>query len=1426
MHKLKKSRLTAIVFGLVLSLTLVSAIFCAPTVAKAAPTSVAGCNMINANDFGCNIVRAPDQSGNGASTIYYYGTYGFYNPLTGQFEESFCIEMGVGAPNLADGDVNGEVTYTGNVGLGAGIVNVPDFGAGSETDNARYAVGWLMNQYYAGALDGQASDILYEGTLINQSSGTNENRVKVAVALSYLVHALFDIKNPANTALLAGYFASLPTSYHILLNHLLGIVPNLHSLLPQITTAYVAYENNLRTLIVGLTSSSFYVKEAVAYQNMGSYIKVPNYNGQTITFCNNAQYPIIYSIGHSQQDSTAISNDLTNRELCATARADDNFNFANLESQMLSARYATGNVIDRISYSYSNWPCNASTVASNGSCTNYAVLNATIKLYKRTNLTDNVSSPYTTRTIQLTRQSETSGTVDVNFGSLPPAFYTAQVELNLATGQILHPNNLSVTSSTPESSAVLKETVSTYNCQLNHSSQASSYSILPNQGVWDVLNIGGRCSYGTVNAGNFAAKTTGEVMLVGPLTTVPPKNLTNQQPQFSCAYGAATCVFAVKTVELKNGELRYGSFSEPLRPTDPGLYVFVYHFSGDVFTPEFYSDASDGAEMFYIPPSQNSVQMWSKAEPRALVGSNFTDTAYIAGNVRSGAYVVFDAYRAENPDGIPVCTQKLYDGTSSPQLVTSNGGKYVSPAVSSSELGNVYWVATLYEANGTIYRNTTETGFEEIRGTCGEKEETTEVFWDVELSSNATKDAVIGTPIFDTAHISASTSVPTGLLIEFSCYKDNGYLVGTDLVYYNSKSLTHLGDVSSASFVPSDPGRYYWVVTIYDQFNRIVAQGDYGDPSETSHIFAVTSEVSERYIQSGQEIQDTFYIQGDISPNAVLVPQLWFICETSDSNCSHSPQLVADINFAPIIIENDIRSYKTEPVKLYNVGKYYFTYTIYTDFSQVQALHADNEAYDSETFDVLDLTSSTPATVYIGQEFHDTVTLLGNYPESSCIYWELYYILDQSSVWNDKLVDRSDCQIFDNLSTTVEPLTSHNVRQLIPGKYYWVAYVQNSQTGKLLAQGDIRDQTETTEVLNLNSTVLTESETVTSAYIGERFEDTVLLTGRIPEDGWIIWDIYYQNSSSANPVDDQLVLTTEPKALKEGNYFEEQQLLRIVSDSIAFTEPGKYYWVERIYSPLQLAPVGIGKPRLKNETVEVKPHTGIVTTMSKATDFVRIGQNFYDTIYLTCNLTPSTELVETNSRFTDEQLNPTPNSDISKKCWELLANGTVKWEIFRKNLHSDDVEDDELVHETDTVALSDGKVNQHGELELQSKGVSFQVPGVYYWVESIVSPLQDQLVAKQAPRIVQETTIVEETNSKYVRIGKKNSATELNLATTGITLGKIVGTAAIVSILAIISSQVSNKTKRRNKKWDRTTKRKINAHRIKHTWWGYSYRLH
>ncbi|SJN08636.1 hypothetical protein FM113_03640 [Leucobacter sp. 7(1)] len=266
-------------------------------------------------------------------------------------------------------------------------------------------------------------------------------------------------------------------------------------------------------------------------------------------------------------------------------------------------------------------------------------------------------------------------------------------------------------------------------------------------------------------------------------------------------------------------------------PTEPGFYVLITTFTGDDRVQPYTSSPADVLERFYVPPTNTEVpvSVVTQATPEAFVGEPFSDTALVQGTtIPEGAYLVFRAYGPHPADTDPVCETPFYV---SEEIPVTQAGVYRSGTTTVETAGNVYWIETLYNADGEII----------AEGTCGAPGETTVVKEHPEeliVKTNAVPTVKLGDPAHDVATVTGT--VPDGARLVFEAYRQDGDTATctADELVFASKviDLDGPGEYASDEVIFERAGTYYWVETVTDEDGTILHRGVCGAPDETTTV--------------------------------------------------------------------------------------------------------------------------------------------------------------------------------------------------------------------------------------------------------------------------------------------------------------------------------------------------------------------------------------------------------------------------------------------------------------------------------------------------------------------------------------------------------------------------------------------------------------
>lgn len=289
------------------------------------------------------------------------------------------------------------------------------------------------------------------------------------------------------------------------------------------------------------------------------------------------------------------------------------------------------------------------------------------------------------------------------------------------------------------------------------------------------------------------------------------------------------------TTPARNGVYRIGFTDEDrITPTEPGYYVIVSSFAGDDRVQPYTSSPADILERFFVPPAHPPVTpptVITQATPAASVGEPFDDAALVQGTIPDGATLVFRAYGPVPEGEAAVCEEAFYV---SDLIAVTQPGVYRSGATSVDQPGSVYWVETLYDANGDVL----------VEGSCGAPGETTVVTAvpeELAVTTLATPSVELGQPATDTAIVTGT--VPDGATLTFEAFRQHGdapVCTDAELVFASEPiPLERAGDYTSEAVAFEEVGTYYWVETIRDRNDEIIHRGTCGAPGETTAVTAI-----------------------------------------------------------------------------------------------------------------------------------------------------------------------------------------------------------------------------------------------------------------------------------------------------------------------------------------------------------------------------------------------------------------------------------------------------------------------------------------------------------------------------------------------------------------------------------------------------------
>ena len=250
----------------------------------------------------------------------------------------------------------------------------------------------------------------------------------------------------------------------------------------------------------------------------------------------------------------------------------------------------------------------------------------------------------------------------------------------------------------------------------------------------------------------------------------------------------------------------------------------TFNNAGDFYWQAVYSGDPNNSSATSVCASEHLVVnpaapgITTSAVSPVTVGADIHDTATMTGIVNGVAgSITFDLFDNATCTGPAIFTDTVTG-------VNSNGN-YDSGNYTTTTTGNFFWVAS-YSGDANNDPATT---------TCGEDGETSHVNPAAPgITTSATAEVDLGSPIHDTAHISGLVNPDGTGTITFTAYSDAACT--TSVFTDDSDPVTDNGDYDSADFTPGTAGSYYWIASFSGDANNDPATTACGDPGETSVV--------------------------------------------------------------------------------------------------------------------------------------------------------------------------------------------------------------------------------------------------------------------------------------------------------------------------------------------------------------------------------------------------------------------------------------------------------------------------------------------------------------------------------------------------------------------------------------------------------------
>lgn len=296
----------------------------------------------------------------------------------------------------------------------------------------------------------------------------------------------------------------------------------------------------------------------------------------------------------------------------------------------------------------------------------------------------------------------------------------------------------------------------------------------------------------------------------------------------------ATCsgpaIFTTATVVNGNGVYA----SQPFTATASGTYRWVASYSGDTNNrPAGPSRCGETSEQVQVTLAADP-QLITSASAAVPLGGAIHDTAFLSGGDTPTGTITFRLY---TPDDSTCTGSPAFTLT----VAVAGNGAYTSASFTPAPAGAYRWRAS-YSGDARNHPAAT---------TCGDPAELVVVrpasITPVVpgFSTTASHPPHLGTPLYDTAHLSGA--IDPGGAITFELFGPEDQTCSTAPVFATTVAVTGNGDYRSATFVVPQPGTYRWVA-IYsgDAMNTPTGPTACGDSAETATVTSVLGENIDR----------------------------------------------------------------------------------------------------------------------------------------------------------------------------------------------------------------------------------------------------------------------------------------------------------------------------------------------------------------------------------------------------------------------------------------------------------------------------------------------------------------------------------------------------------------------------------------------------
>lgn len=713
-------------------------------------------------------------------------------------------------------------------------------------------------------------------------------------------------------------------------------------------------------------------------------------------------------------------------------------------------------------------------------------------------------------------------------------------------------------------------------------------------------------------------------------------------------------------------------------------------------------------------------------------GNDVNDKLTITGYMLRDYKVAFKLYKqAENQTADRDTVVKTLD----PVALTEAQKTLDSATVHLTEPADYYWQWVFTKPDGTAFQP------DNINPAVSDKRIKEESFHAVRVTTSTYKWASKNGTVQDVARLEGH--LPENATLTFEMHD---YATGKKVASTKSATLKELGfdkssidqQLTSPSLKVPDAIDYYWVEVLNlpkdDQSTPLHTGKDKVKNESFRSIEAQTDVATERYV--GTVVKDHADLtnvkwkqSGDIRDDLTQgLDARWFLYKQGDGGVKTDKKIFTGDYVH--LTSGQTEAYGPDH-KMNEVGDYYWVIEISDPSENHKVVKLGTQRDPRESFRIVKASSEAQVAQQVNKPTKDTVTITGHPAEGTLVSWNLYKTNnadDEGEGSDDTDADAepqsdngeaSDSMLVASYQTpadgahlitaeeAAEALKNGKVTVESPeytptevGEYYWV-FSLTSPTKNLAGDGQPNKPQNDKDTSHLESEdfftdrahVADETVQIIDAttktkplgHVGEKFHDTVLLQGRVPEGSQVDATLYRQVDGDDSSKDEE-VLTTKRTTLSEGQAFADLE-------DVTVDKVGVYYWREHVYVPtkhttsadhdkkveVEKTPTITGKPRVSNETVNV------------------------------VNVTTTTHRLEESG---------TKLQDKAKIEGDVVDGSYIIFTLWKQS-DGDDSSKDEKVFTSDKVML------KAGQKEADSPTYEVKETGTYYWRESIYNPVED-----------------------------------------------------------------------------------------------------